>query len=130
MTTAIVEKIVCLIRQERSPEQAAEYLRREHIVSLHHETIYQLIYADKLSEGTLYQHLRVLRKNYRKRYGSYDSRGKIKNRVCIEARPTVVGHCHVLVIGRRHNYRFRKTECITDNGRKKNAIYRDSKIGR
>jgi IS30 family transposase len=90
MTTAIVDKIVCLIRQELSPEQAAEYLRREQIVSLHHETIYQLIYADKLSGGTLYQHLRVLRKNYRKRYGSYDSRGKIKNRVCIEARPAVV----------------------------------------
>jgi IS30 family transposase len=90
MTTAIVNKIVCLIRQELSPEQAAEYLRREQIVCLHHETIYRLIYADKLSGGTLYQHLRVLKKSYRKRYGSYDSRGKIKNRVCIEARPGIV----------------------------------------
>jgi IS30 family transposase len=38
----------------------------------------------------LYRHLRVLKKSYRKRYRSYDSRGKIKNRVCIEARPSVV----------------------------------------
>jgi IS30 family transposase len=53
-------------------------------------TIYQFIYADKLSGGTLYQHLLVLRKSYRKRYGSYDSRGKIKNRVCIEELPAVI----------------------------------------
>ncbi len=59
-------------------------------MSLHHETIYQLIYADKLSGGTLYQHLRVLKKSYRKRYGSYNSRGKIKNRVSIDARPGIV----------------------------------------
>jgi IS30 family transposase len=82
MTTAIVDKIVCLIKQELSPEQVAEYLRREQIVSLHHETIYQLVYADKLSGGTLYQHLRVLKKSYRKRYESYDSPGKVENRVC------------------------------------------------
>ena len=29
-------------------------------------------------------------KAYRKRYGSYDSRGKIRNRVCIDERPAVV----------------------------------------
>jgi IS30 family transposase len=52
MTAAIVGKIVCLIRQELSPEQVAEYLRREKIVCLHHETIYQVIYADKSSGGT------------------------------------------------------------------------------
>jgi len=90
MTLEVIEKITRLIRQELSPEQVAEYLRLESIVSLHHETIYQFIYADKLSGGTLYQHLRVLKKSYRKRYGSYDSRGKIKNRVCIEERPVVV----------------------------------------
>lgn len=90
MTAAVVDKISRLIRQQLSPEQVAEYLRQEKIVSLHHETIYQFIYADKLSGGTLYQHLRVLRKSYRKRYGSYDNRGKIKNRVCIEERPAVV----------------------------------------
>ena len=90
VTAVIARKIRCLIRQELSPEQVAEYLRQEQIVSLHHETIYQLVYADKLLGGTLYQHLRILRKSHRKRYGSYDSRGKIKNRVCIEARPAIV----------------------------------------
>lgn len=29
-------------------------------------------------------------KPYRKRYGSYDRRGKIKNRTCIEERPLIV----------------------------------------
>ena len=57
---------------------------------MHHETIYQHVYADKKSGGDLYQHLRILSKPYRKRYGSYDRRGKIKNRVSIEERPDVV----------------------------------------
>jgi len=85
----VTKKLIRLIRQEFSLGQAADYLKQK-IVSLCHETIYRFIYADKLSGGTLYQHLRVLRKNYRKRYGSHDSRGKINNRVCIEERPVVV----------------------------------------
>lgn len=40
--------------------------------------------------GDLYKHLRVASKPYRKRYGSYDRRGKIKNRVSIDERPAVV----------------------------------------
>jgi IS30 family transposase len=79
-----------LIRQELSPQQVVDYLRKHKNLSLHHETIYQLIYADKAAGGDLYTHLRVLSKPYRKRYGSYDRRGKIKNRVDIDARPAIV----------------------------------------
>lgn len=50
----------------------------------------QLIYADKAHGGDLYTHLRIASKPYRKRYGSYDRRGKIKNRVSIDDRPAVV----------------------------------------
>ncbi len=57
---------------------------------MHHETIYQLIYSDKANGGNLYQHLRIASKSYRKRYGSYECRGKIKNRIDIDDRPTVV----------------------------------------
>jgi len=39
----------------------------------------------------LYVHLRIVSKPYRKRFGSYDRRGQIKNRVSIDQRPAVVG---------------------------------------
>ena len=79
-----------LIRQELSPQQVVDYLKIHKNLSLHHETLYQLIYADKAAGGDLYKHLRVVSKPYRKRYGSYDRRGKIKNRVDIDERPAEV----------------------------------------
>ncbi|MBU3071771.1 IS30 family transposase [Aestuariicella sp. G3-2] len=79
-----------LIRQELSPQQVVDYLERHKNLSLHHETIYQLVYADKAEGGDLYTHLRVASKPYRKRYGHYDRRGKIKNRVDIDDRPPIV----------------------------------------
>ena len=83
-------QIETLLRQELSPQQVASYLKRHKGISLHHETIYQLIYADKANGGDLYTHLRIVSKPYRKRYGSYDRRGKIKNRVSIDKRPAAV----------------------------------------
>lgn len=82
--------ITKLLRQELSPEQIVDYLRRHKRLSLHHETVYRLVYADKAQGGTLYRHLRVVSKPYRKRYGHYDRRGKIPNRISIEQRPKVV----------------------------------------
>lgn len=79
-----------LIRQELSPQQVVDYLKRNKGLSLHHETVYQLVYADKANGGDLFTHLRVASKPYRKRYGAYDRRGKIKNRVDIDDRPAVV----------------------------------------
>ena len=79
-----------LIRQDLSPQQVVDYLKTHKKLSLHHETLYQLIYADKTAGGDLYKHLRVASKPYRKRYGSYDRRGKIKNRVDIDERPEIV----------------------------------------
>lgn len=90
VTGEIRRAIEMLIRQELSPQQAVDYLARHKRLSLHHETVYQLIYADKAGGGDLYRHLRVASKPYRKRYGSYDRRGKIKNRVSIDDRPAIV----------------------------------------
>ncbi len=90
MTAEITGWIEALIGQELSPQQVVDYLRRHSKVCLHHETVYQFIYADKAAGGELYRHLRVASKSYRKRYGSYDARGRIKNRVDIDARPAVV----------------------------------------
>ena len=90
VTNEIQTWIVKLLKQQLSPEQVAAYLKRHKHLSLHHETIYQIIYADKKAGGTLYQQMRIMSKKYRKRYGSYDSRGRIKNRISIDDRPSVV----------------------------------------
>lgn len=102
-----------LLREEWSPEQISLWLRQEEGIYISHEWIYQYILIDKHSGGDLYQHLRC-QKTRRKRYGSYDRRGQIPNRVSIDERPAVVesrrrigdwevdtligkGHCGVLV---------------------------------
>ncbi len=90
VTRDVISAIESLIRQELSPQQVVSYLARHKGISLHHETVYQLIYADKESGSNLHTHLRVASKPYRKRYGSYDRRGKIKGRVNIDDRPMVV----------------------------------------
>jgi IS30 family transposase len=90
VTGEVMDWIDRLIRQELSPQQVVDYLRRHKNLSLHHETVYQLIYCDKSAGGDLYTHLRIASKPYRKRYGHYDRRGKIKNRVDIDERPDIV----------------------------------------
>ena len=72
-----------MLRQAR-PQYVVDYLRRDQKVSLHHETVYQYIYADKADGGELYRHLSVASKPYRKRYGTYDSRDRIKDRIEID----------------------------------------------
>lgn len=84
------EWITTLLKQELSPEQVVDYLARHKKLSLHHETVYRLVYADKAKGGQLYRHLRIVSKPYRKRYGRYERRGKIPNRISIERRPEVV----------------------------------------
>lgn len=90
VTDEVRDWITTLLRQELSPQQVVDYLRREKSLSLHHETVYRLVYADKAEDGDLYRHLRIVSKPYRKRYGHYERRGKIKNRVSIDKRPLVV----------------------------------------
>ncbi len=43
-----------------------------------------------MDRGDLWQYLRIVRKPYRKRYGCYERRGKIKNKVSINERPEIV----------------------------------------
>lgn len=85
-TWSLVEK---LIRKEWSPEQISERLKQDHKLRISHEWIYQYILADKRAGGDLYRHLRC-QKARRKRYGSYDRRGKLPERPSIEERPEIV----------------------------------------
>ena len=90
LTDEIVGHIKTLIKQELSPEQITGYLLKHKGLRLHHETIYQWVYTNKAQGGQYYKHLRIMSKPYRKRYGHYDKRGKISNRVSIEQRPVIV----------------------------------------
>ena len=65
------------------------WLTREEGVSVSHERIYQHVYEDKRRGGDLHRHLRC-QKPRRKRYGHYDRRGQIRERVSIDERPEVV----------------------------------------
>ncbi len=85
-TWAVIE---AKIRLDWSPEQVSEWLKRHVAIQISHEWIYQYILEDKHAGGTLYRHLRCQKKR-RKRYGSYDRRGKLPNRVSVEKRPAVV----------------------------------------
>lgn len=78
-----------LLELDWSPEQASLWLAQEHGIRISHEWIYQYIYHDKHGGGHLHRHLRC-QKPRRKRYGSHDRRGRIRNRISIDERPAIV----------------------------------------
>lgn len=92
------DHVAALLRQDWSPEQIAGWLRRQRRLTISHETIYRYIWADKHQGGRLYIQLRGAQKQRRKRYGRYDSRGRLGGKRPITARPaaaearTQLGH--------------------------------------
>jgi IS30 family transposase len=109
MTSELVELIDKLLREDFSPEQISGFLAKNHNIRICHETIYQHILLDKAQGGNLFSHLRHGQKKRKKRYGSYDHRGKIKDRVSIDERPAIVdtkkrvGDWEIdTIIGRNH----------------------------
>jgi len=84
------ERIEELIREEWSPQQVAGYLERRGELSISHETIYRHVWRDLKAGGTLHTHLRGARKQCRKRYGGYDSRGRLAGKRMIGQRPALV----------------------------------------
>jgi transposase, IS30 family len=94
-----------------SPEQIAAVLRQSGLLAISHETIYRYIWADKRRGGQLHTHLRGAPKLCRKRYGSYERRGRVTGKRPITARPRSIetrrqgGHWEmdtVLGTGDRH----------------------------
>ncbi|MCL4153105.1 UNVERIFIED_CONTAM: hypothetical protein GTU68_053340 [Idotea baltica] len=118
--TAKIKKIVDeKLGLQWSPEQISNAVHEENVEMVSHERIYQYIIEDKKQGGELYQNLRR-KKKYRKRIGSKDNRGKIKNSVSIKERPEIVdkreriGDFEVdLVVGANH-----KGALLTINERK------------
>ena len=90
-----------LLGEKWSPEQISGYLRKNDVFLISHETIYRYIWRDKKKGGSLYLHLRCSGKQKRKRYGAYDSRGRLAGKRHISERPgeveerQVFGHWEV-----------------------------------
>ena len=78
------------IRGYESPEQIAGTAKLNGISIVSTERIYQYVWKNKQKGGELYKFLRGSGKKRRKRNGSKDKRGQIKNRRWIDERPDIV----------------------------------------
>ncbi len=102
-------RVETLLRQQWSPEQVAGYLRQGGEFSISHETIYRHVWRDLRRGGSLHVQMRGARKQRRKRYGRYDSRGRLAGKRHISERPVAVetrqepGHWEIdTVMGSTH----------------------------
>ena len=82
--------VLTRLKQQWSPEQISGRLKRDGGLRISHETIYRHIWHDKRRGGTRYKLLRQAGKRRRKRYGAYDSRGRLAGKRHISERPTAV----------------------------------------
>ena len=89
-----------------SPEQISGRLRLLGILAISHETIYRYVWEDWGVGGSLHLFLRGARKQRRKRYRSYDSRGRLEGKRHISQRPP----------GAEHRSRFGHLEADTMMG--------------
>jgi IS30 family transposase len=108
-TEAVKSHVNEYLEKDYSPEQITGASKKEGIVYVSHERIYQYVWQDKKQGGNLYKHLRTKGKRYRKRGASKDRRGQIVGRIGIENRPKIVdektrfGDVEIdLVIGEHH----------------------------
>ena len=76
-----------LLRMKWSPDQVSNFLRRESLPSISFQSIYRWIRKDRRRGGYLYKDLRIMPKRRRKRYRSDDSRGVLRGKRNISARP-------------------------------------------
>ena len=82
------ELIAVLLEAKWSPEQISNTLSQTGILNISHESIYRWIWSDKQAGGQLHTHLRGAPKQRRKRYGAYDSRGRLATKRHISERPS------------------------------------------
>lgn len=109
LDTSIKGKIIAYLQQDWSPEQISGRLKQAGENTVHHETIYRFLIANKRAGGLLYKHLTHQGKPYRKRYGHPNNRTGIPNRVDIDERPEAVNNREVFghweadtIIGKGH----------------------------
>jgi IS30 family transposase len=73
-----------------SPEQISGRVKLEGFESVSPETIYRFVKRDKTEGGSLWRNLRWSRRRRKKRFGSINRQGELKDRVFIEERPGIV----------------------------------------
>lgn len=100
-----------LINEDFSPEQIVGFAKKQGVICVSHERIYQYFWEDKHKGGTLYTHLRTGGKRYSKRGNTNGKRGGIPGRVDIKERPEIVdlkerfGDLEMdLIIGKMHKF--------------------------
>jgi IS30 family transposase len=87
-TAAQWKRVERLLKLDYSPEQISGTLLRKREFRISHETIYRYLLVDKKRGGDLYKWLRCRgRKQRRKRYGAYDSRGRLAGKRPLAERP-------------------------------------------
>jgi IS30 family transposase len=82
--------ILRLLVQGLSPEQIAGRLARERRLWISPETIYRFIWRNHRRGGDLWRWLRGAAKQKRKRYGTYERRGRLAGKRPLSARPPIV----------------------------------------
>jgi transposase, IS30 family len=93
--------VMTFLKLHWSPEQISGRLCNDEVLRISHESIYRHIWLDKRRGGTRYKLLRQAGKKRRKRYGAYDSRGRLAGKRHISERPprvetrSQVGHWEI-----------------------------------
>jgi IS30 family transposase len=91
LTNPVKKFIKERLKLDWSPEQIAGVMRKEKVKNaVSYESIYKYIYHNKSYGGKLYLKLRHKNKKYHKRSSEYNTRGILKDRVCIDSRPKIV----------------------------------------
>ena len=90
MTAQVRAIIRRKLQMKWSPEQISGWLKKETQYSISHETIYQYILYDRKCGGKLYKNLRRKGKKYYSKRNNKSRFKRIKNRISITERPTIV----------------------------------------
>jgi IS30 family transposase len=122
--------IETLIRKGFSPEQIVGRRKLEGQAVMSHETIYRWIWTDQRGGGSLWRHLRGARKQRRKRYGRYDSRGRLAGKKPIEQRPAVVASRGRIGDWELDTVHGRGTACVVTVVERKTGLVRIGPIQR
>lgn len=122
--------VEAMIREGLSPEQVVGRRTLEGQRVMSHETIYRWLWADKRDGGHLWRHLRGARKQRRKRYGSYDSRGRLAGKKRIEQRPAVVANRRRIGDWEIDTVHGRGKACVVTVVERKTGLVKIGPIGR
>ncbi|CKL03945.1 transposase%2C IS30 family [Neisseria meningitidis] len=130
LDSQLIQHIDTLIRRKLSPEQVCAYLCKHHQITLHHSTIYRYLRQDKSNGSTLWQHLRICSKPYRKRYGQHMDQRQ-STQPCRHRKPTRYRRPEIPYrrLGSRHHCRQRTEKRIIDLGRTRYPLHHHLQIG-